>query len=54
MCLSVVLLINNYHCWIGCKGKTATFVVKPSVIVQEKQLFHENSCCVCEREITLK
>ena len=31
----------------------ATFVVKPSVIVQEELLCRENSCFACEIEITL-
>ena len=43
MCLSVVLLVNKYHYWLGQKGKMATFVVKPSVILQDKLICHRNS-----------
>ena len=53
MCLSGVLLVNKYHYWFIWKYKMANFVVKPSVIVQEKWLCHEKYCFLCERETSL-
>ena len=34
------------------KGKISTVVVKPFVVVKNKQLCHENSCVVYEIEVT--
>ena len=48
MCLSVfVLLVNKSHYWLVGRENT-TYVLKPSCIVQEKLLCHENSCLVCK------
>ena len=49
MCLYVVLLVNKSHYWLGQKGKMATFVVKPSVIIQEKWIYHINSFFLWKR-----
>ena len=49
MCLSFVLLVNKSHYWLLWKDKTETFVVKIFVAVQEKSLYRENSCLLCER-----
>ena len=47
----VVLLVNKCHYWLAV-SETTTYVVKPSFIIQEKLICHENSCFVCLGEIT--
>ena len=49
MCLSVVLFVNKFHYRLAGMWKT-TYIVKPSFILQEILLCHENySLCVKEK-----
>ena len=48
MCLYVLLLVNKSHYWLlWMEGKKETCIVKLSIILQEKWVYHENYCLLC-------
>ena len=54
MCLYVVLFVNKFHYWVAGTKRT-TYIVKPSLIVQEKWLCHEYYFCMLkENDVIMK
>ena len=45
MCLYVFWLVNKFHNWLAGSKNTA-YVLKPSFVLQDKLIYHENSCFV--------
>ena len=46
MCLYVVLLVNKFHYWLA-GSKNTEYVLKTYFVLQDKLIYHENSCFVC-------
>ena len=46
ICLYVSWLVNKFHYWLA-GSKCIAYVLKPSSILQDKLIYHKNSCFVC-------